>query len=142
MTYLAGVTSFGLAFDGDVDADYGDAGGYIRVSQHIDWIDEVTGLLTEPAVSPGGDIDGVLTAADYAVWRDLLGQAVEPGTSADLDGNGVIDLDDYGLWASGLEGSSPLTIASIPVPEPTTSPLLAVGLAATIGTVARRDRRS
>lgn len=42
---LAGVTSFGWGrLDGDPNSDYGDAGGFTRVSMFIDWIMESMGL--------------------------------------------------------------------------------------------------
>ncbi|QNN22511.1 trypsin-like serine protease [Planctomycetales bacterium ZRK34] len=42
---LAGITSFGWGrLDGVADSDYGDVGGYTRVSQFIDWINSYTGL--------------------------------------------------------------------------------------------------
>jgi len=37
---LAGITSFGLAYDGKVDSDYGDLAGYTRVSVFNSWIDK------------------------------------------------------------------------------------------------------
>lgn len=39
--YLAGVTSFAGAYDGKVDSDYGDIGGWTRVSSFNSWIDSV-----------------------------------------------------------------------------------------------------
>jgi secreted trypsin-like serine protease len=40
---LAGVTSFGAAWDGKVDSDYGDIGGFMRVSKLNSWIDSIIG---------------------------------------------------------------------------------------------------
>jgi hypothetical protein len=41
----------------------------------------------------------VVDAADYIVWRNLLGQTgVTPYSSADGNGNGMIDQGDYGVW--------------------------------------------
>ena len=37
---LAGITSFGLAYDGKVDSDYGDLAGYTRISVFNSWIDK------------------------------------------------------------------------------------------------------
>ncbi|MEX2317165.1 MAG: choice-of-anchor Q domain-containing protein [Pirellulales bacterium] len=47
-----------------------------------------------------GDYNGneTVDAADYVVWRNMLGVAVTAGTSADGDGDGVVDGDDYDVW--------------------------------------------
>lgn len=45
-TYLAGVTSFAGAFDGQVNSDYGDLGGFTRVSAFNAWIDSVMSSYT------------------------------------------------------------------------------------------------
>jgi Dockerin type I domain len=46
------------------------------------------------------NLDGVVDAADYSVWRDHLGNIVTPYTSADGNGNGVVDAADYEVWKS------------------------------------------
>jgi len=46
---LAGVTSFGAAWDGKVNSDYGDIGGFMRVSSLNAWIDSIIG----PPISGG-----------------------------------------------------------------------------------------
>jgi hypothetical protein len=38
---LAGIVSFGLAYDGKVDSDYGDLAGYTRISVFNSWIDKI-----------------------------------------------------------------------------------------------------
>lgn len=48
--YLAGVTSYGTARDGIINSDYGDIGGFMRVSSLNGWIDAVlAGRLTSGA---------------------------------------------------------------------------------------------
>jgi hypothetical protein len=42
-TFLAGVNSFGAAWDGRVNSDYGDVAGYTRVSAFYAWINSVIG---------------------------------------------------------------------------------------------------
>ncbi|MCG8584104.1 MAG: trypsin-like serine protease, partial [Pirellulales bacterium] len=54
VTYLAGVTSFGLALDGTVDSDYGDVAGFIRVSQYAEWIEDITGIAAFAGVTEDG----------------------------------------------------------------------------------------
>ncbi|MCG3179156.1 MAG: hypothetical protein BIFFINMI_01488 [Phycisphaerae bacterium] len=52
-SYLVGVNSFGIAWDRNIDSDYGDGMGVTRVSSYADWIDSIlTGGI--PAPSGGG----------------------------------------------------------------------------------------
>lgn len=52
-----------------------------------------------PTFSPGDfDRNGYVTAADYTIWRDTLGQSVPIGYAADGDNSGVIDMPDYQVW--------------------------------------------
>ena len=44
--------------------------------------------------------DGIVNAADYTLWRDLVGQSVPLGTLADGNRDGMIDAADYGVWKS------------------------------------------
>jgi hypothetical protein len=70
--------------------------------------------------------DGTVNAADYAVWRDHLGQAFtltneNPAASTPA----VVDAEDYNFWKSNFGqtlGSGSGTTAT--VPEPTTLMLL------------------
>jgi hypothetical protein len=66
---LAGVNSFGGAYDGVVDSSYGDLGGFTRVSAFNWWIDEVTGLLptSYAAVFGGGGGMGLQSTAPLSV---------------------------------------------------------------------------
>jgi len=43
-TYLAGVTSFLQAWDGTLNSDYGDIGGFTRVSVFNSWINSIIGV--------------------------------------------------------------------------------------------------
>ncbi|MCX5675691.1 MAG: trypsin-like serine protease [Planctomycetota bacterium] len=43
-TYLAGVTSFLQAWDGTLNSDYGDLGGFTRVSAFNSWINSIIGV--------------------------------------------------------------------------------------------------
>ncbi len=59
---------------------------------------EVQGVLPE---LPGDyNRDGMVDAADYTVWRDVLGATVPYFSLADGDGNGVISGVDYQVWRS------------------------------------------
>jgi hypothetical protein len=84
--------------------------------------------------------DGEVNAADYTVWRNLLGETGE-GLIADDNHNNVVDINDYLLWREnfGLThadlfsgGSSSLS----QVPEPAS--LVLAGLVISALLVARR----
>lgn len=85
---------------------------------------------------PAGDYnrDGLVTAADYAAWRDTLGES-GPMLAADGDRSGFVDARDYVVWAENFGARS--SAAPIAVPEPTVT-LLALAGAAFAG--ARRNR--
>ena len=55
-----------------------------------------------PATSPTlpGDYNGngAVDAADYVVWRKMLGSSVPNFSGADGNGNGVVDQDDQAVW--------------------------------------------
>ncbi len=67
----------------------------------------VTGMIPEPLALPGDfNKDGVVDAADYAVWRKLLGQ-VGPLLAADHTGlggipDGTVDQLDFNLWRANF----------------------------------------
>lgn len=54
----------------------------------------------QPASTPGDyNLDGINDAADYVMWRKLLGiLVVAPFAGADGDGNAVVDPGDYNVW--------------------------------------------
>jgi mannan endo-1,4-beta-mannosidase len=84
-----------------------------------------------------GDFDhnGVVDTADYAIWRDSVGQT-GAHLAADANGNNQIDAGDYDVWRSHFgqtvgSGSS----LSAAVPEPATVSLSAIVL---VGAAMRR----
>jgi hypothetical protein len=44
------------------------------------------------------NMDGVVDASDYTVWRDHLGKTNATFADGDGDGNGVVDAADYTIW--------------------------------------------
>jgi hypothetical protein len=44
------------------------------------------------------NLNGVVDAADYTVWRDALGANVVAYSIADGNGNGIVDQPDYDVW--------------------------------------------
>jgi hypothetical protein len=100
------------------------SGGAIRT-----WYDGVGYSLVSP-ISPGlaGDfnVDGVVDAADYTLWRDHLGDPNEASINNLGDGQNGVDDADYAVWKqhfgeSANGGSGGFTGA---VPEPATVLLL------------------
>jgi hypothetical protein len=65
--------------------------------------------------------DGVVSAADYVVWRNTLGTTVAPFSGADGDGNGIIGDGDYTLWQAkfGVTAAARSNLATVPEPAPT-----------------------
>jgi len=109
---------FDLNVDGEVDAD------------------DAETFVTELVRTVPGDYngDGSVDAADFTMWRDLLGQS-GGGLIADGDFDGDVDEDDYTVWktAFGFQ-RGPFTAgsaaAAVAVPEPATITLvLMMGLA-------------
>ncbi len=97
-------------------------------------------LVTELVRTAPGDfnLDGVVDAADYTVWRDNQGT----GLIGDADFDGDADSDDQAVWAAAygsVRSELMLTPSSLSVPEPGSVGLLAV---AACFSAARRRRAS
>jgi hypothetical protein len=71
------------------------------------------------------NLNGIVDAADYTVWRDTLGQTVALGTGADGNEGGYIGLEDYQFWKDNFSNGPATTASSnTPVPEPTAAVLV------------------
>jgi len=85
-----------------------------------------------PVSEPGGgivgdyNVDGVVDAADYTVWRDHIGAAYLPNRKPTTIG--AIGAADYQAWASNY-GRSRASNSNTPVPEPTAAILTLLGIA-------------
>lgn len=119
--------------------------GWIRVSINNvagtfvihDWAYELQSDVGITAGAPGyiaGDFnnDGVVDAADYAVYRNNLGVDTDFNGAGTREGdsNSVVDSADYDLWRENYGAVAdvpPLPAASVATPEPSTLGLLAAG---------------
>jgi V8-like Glu-specific endopeptidase len=146
---LAGVTSLTSTLDGSVNSDYGDRAAFTRVSQFVSWIDDVISS-NSPFVLPplAGDynLDGVVDAADYVVWRDALGQS-GIGLSGDGNQDGVVNLDDFSIWKSNFgeisgvgSGAMEEFSTGATVPEPSALILIFIGVPGAFVIPLRRRR--
>jgi hypothetical protein len=64
--------------------------------------------------------NGTVDAADYALWRDMLGQ-IGTGLAADGNSDGTVNSADYDLWRANFGLGTPaaaVELHSATVPEP------------------------
>jgi hypothetical protein len=105
-----------------------------------------TNLSAGPAL-PDYNENGVVDAADYALWRNTRGQ-MGAGLAADGNNDGTVNQPDYDLWRANfgklvtMPGSgAALAFSMASVPEPASGILLLLG-AATCPRIRRRKRFS
>lgn len=98
-------------------------------------------LFLDVAIQLPGDynLDGVVNAADFVMWRNSEGDSVDvPGTLADGDADGTVNQGDYLVWMQNF-GAVLDNAAAAAVPEPTAAALLVLGLLLGPWRVARRN---
>ena len=99
------------------------------------YFDMAFGNSTLNSARPPGDYDrnGIVTAADYNVWRANFGSIAS--LDADGNSNGVVDGPDYVIWRKHLgEGSFGSSIGGATgVPEPSTFLMLVIGWGMRVG---------
>lgn len=82
--------------------------------------------LPPPApVLPGDyNLDNIVDAADYVLWRRTQGSSVPAYSGADGNGDGVINPADYDVWRAhfGEVYTPPASAASVPALPPGTQP--------------------
>jgi hypothetical protein len=90
--------------------------------------------------APSGDFDqnGLVNAADYAVWRDSMGQ-VGVALAADGNNNKQVDAGDYEIWRSHFGHTRTATAPITAVPEPATLLLMAAGCVVALLVKQRRN---
>jgi len=95
------------------------------------------------------NLDGVVDAADYAIWRENGGTAADASfDQGDANGDGVIDAADYVVWRRTLGPATSLSefggsnLAVNTVPEPATFALVLPAAMFLAWRLASRLRRS
>jgi hypothetical protein len=84
------------------------------------WADIGAFELQQPFTEPGGgvpsgdyNLDGSTDAADYVMWRKLLGTTNgAPFETADGDGDSQVDIGDYVVWTVHFGESEPMEVGS------------------------------
>ena len=91
-----------------------------HLALHAFYSTDAVTLAVVPALPGDYNTDGVVDAADYTVWRDLLGST---GVALAADGNhsGTVDAADYDIWRMNFGSIAPaLNDNQGAVPEPST----------------------
>lgn len=90
------------------------------------------------------NLNGVVDAADYIIWRNTQNQDVPAGTGADGSGNGLVDAADYEVWRAHFGNTSGAgvsgNLSTSTVPEPVAGTLLAAAVALAAATTRRRQK--
>ncbi|MGL4514805.1 MAG: hypothetical protein ACRCT8_17080 [Lacipirellulaceae bacterium] len=88
---------------------------------------DITLVVSATAIVLPGDAnsDGLVTAADYTVWRDTLGSTTD--LRGDFNGDGVVEQGDYLTWVANY-GRTATSFLATAIPEPAAAVLM--GLAA------------
>jgi hypothetical protein len=103
-----------------------------------DWAEaNIEFLFTEPGLLGDYNGNGTVDAADYTVWRKMLGQS-GPDLAADGNGDDQITSEDYFVWREnfGTSGGS-MGGGSASVPEPGSAALV-VAVIVLFGAAGRR----
>jgi hypothetical protein len=66
-----------------------------------------------PVVFGDYNVDGVVDARDYVLWRAGLGDTVSPLSGADGSGNGFVDQADYQVWRRSFGRTLPAGSSAI-----------------------------
>jgi probable HAF family extracellular repeat protein len=89
----------------------------------------VVNLAASTSIPGDYNLNGVVDAADYTIWRDTLGSTTDLRANGDDTGGSasVIDQADYAFWQSHFGNSGSGSKAITAVPEPGTLLMLLLG---------------
>lgn len=74
------------------------------------------------------DDSSAVDVLDHAAWSNTLGTSVSPGFGADGNGDGLVTMADYSVWRDRLgEVAASLNSTGANVPEPASLTVLALG---------------
>lgn len=65
-------------------------------------------VFAPPELAGDYNVDGIVNAADYSIWRDARGTAVTPYNAADGNGDGFVDEGDDAVWRTNYGRTLPL----------------------------------
>jgi hypothetical protein len=97
----------------------GDGDEMIGEGDYGVWRANFGNALPPPGPELPGDynLNSVVDAADYVLWRKALGSSVPQYSGADGDGNEVVDAEDYGVWRENFGNTLPPGAGSGPSVE-------------------------
>jgi len=124
-------------------------GSEYESSQYVPYGTNITGTLGAPNFPLNQTVlpwdynqNGTVDAADYTVWRDLLGTLDPTGKSnfVNADRDNSVDQTDYDAWKWHFGESLPtmIGVGTVAVPEPASWLLAGFGLAAVTARLRRR----
>jgi hypothetical protein len=107
---------------------------------------DITQLYSSGTLGIGGvagdyNLNGIVDAPDYALWRHLLGQT-GVGLAADGNGDHVINQADFDIWRAHYgqtPGGGSGSIVGATIPEPASMLMFIIG---TLATISRRHARA
>jgi hypothetical protein len=103
---------FGLGVNGDLIFSYSQQGSQLLQQGEVVYV-------TSGPLAGDYNANGIVDAADYTLWRDLLGSTTD--LRADGDRNGTVDPGDYLVWKAtfGNRAAIGSAIGEVPAtPEP------------------------
>jgi hypothetical protein len=96
----------------------------------MQWDLDISQSAVVVSVVATGDYNGsgVVDAADYVLWRNLVGQTGN-GLAADGNGSGVVDAADYEIWRRNFGRAVSTRLSAVAaIPEPATFLLVVFSL--------------
>ncbi|MEN1680535.1 MAG: dockerin type I domain-containing protein [Planctomycetota bacterium] len=89
------------------------------------------GRVSPSALTGDYNVDRVVDALDYDVWKSQFGLTLDrfDALGADGNGDGRVDMADFTIWRDNLGDRLPIVVKSASIPEPSTLALAIIGVA-------------